>query len=127
MVMMLMGTTMIAMMISESHGRMMLTLALRLPMQKWRRLRVRFQLALMPDNAEPPERPPPGDFSALALAAKIISGLGCRRSVRRVTAFSMMLPDHFYQGLLSRGPLGLWLPESRVVELAGRRGWSGEE
>ena len=59
---------MIAMMISESHGRMMLTLALRLPMQKWRRLRVRFQLALMPENAEPPERPPPGDFSALALS-----------------------------------------------------------
>ena len=35
--------------------------------------------------------------------------------------------NHFYEGLQSMGPVGLWLPWSEVVQLAGRCGWSGED
>ena len=35
--------------------------------------------------------------------------------------------NDFYEGLRSIGPVGLWLPWSEVVELAGRCGWSGQD
>ena len=35
--------------------------------------------------------------------------------------------NDFYEGLRSMGPVGLWLPWSEVVELAGRCGWSGQD